>query len=438
MADLAAVALTLPPSSSSSTSTATATMVNVSAGRRIRLCDVGVPLFLVSLFLSLPWYVYAASSLGPRAFQDLPSDALSALTSHPDPVRNVDPNNPHSHLANILIPRVPDTANNTKVRDYIVSTMKKLKWHVEEDSFSDSTPYGVKKFTNVIATKDPTALRRVVVAAHFDSKFFSSAPQNQVRATDSAAPCAFMLDLAETLDPLLDKRKERLDAGEEDDDDLADTTLQLVFFDGEEAFKDWTATDSIYGARHLARKWATTYIAPHTKRRLVPYPTSTELSTIEHLILLDLLGAPRPLIRSSFRETGWLFDHMQSAERRLAEHGAFTYEGDRATTKDSWSSFFVPRTGREFGGGIEDDHIPFLRLGVDILHVIANPFPRVWHKLTDDASALDIPTMRRWNLILRVFMSEYLGLRPEGPQRDFERSASELVSEFNSGSLTGL
>lgn len=58
-----------------------------------------------------------------------------------------------------------------------------------------------------------------------------------------------MLDLAETLNPLLDKRKERLDAGEEDDEDVADMTLQLIFFDGEEAFVQWTNTDSIYGAR---------------------------------------------------------------------------------------------------------------------------------------------------------------------------------------------
>ena len=35
-----------------------------------------------------------------------------------------------------------------------------------------------------------------------------------------------------------------------------DLTLQLIFFDGEEAFKTWTATDSIYGARHLAGKWS--------------------------------------------------------------------------------------------------------------------------------------------------------------------------------------
>lgn len=34
-----------------------------------------------------------------------------------------------------------------------------------------------------------------------------------------------------------------------------DITPQLVFFDGEEAYKHWTATDSLYGSRHLAQKW---------------------------------------------------------------------------------------------------------------------------------------------------------------------------------------
>ena len=33
-----------------------------------------------------------------------------------------------------------------------------------------------------------------------------------------------------------------------------DVTLQFIFFDGEEAFVNWTPTDSIYGARHLAAK----------------------------------------------------------------------------------------------------------------------------------------------------------------------------------------
>ncbi len=64
-----------------------------------------------------------------------------------------------------------------------------------------------------------------------------------------------MLDVAETLDPLLDARARRVEQAElgledEDIDEyMAETTLQLIFFDGEEAFVDWTATDSIYGAR---------------------------------------------------------------------------------------------------------------------------------------------------------------------------------------------
>lgn len=71
-------------------------------------------------------------------------------------------------------------------------------------------------------------------------------------ATDSAAPCALLLDLAETVNPLLNYRQKLLDEDdeEEEDSDTADTTLQLVFLDGEEAFQMWTATDSIYGARY--------------------------------------------------------------------------------------------------------------------------------------------------------------------------------------------
>ena len=35
-------------------------------------------------------------------------------------------------------------------------------------------------------------------------------------------------------------------------------SLRLIFFDGEEAFQQWTATDSLYGSRHLAAKWENT------------------------------------------------------------------------------------------------------------------------------------------------------------------------------------
>ncbi|KAG6336314.1 hypothetical protein ID866_2763, partial [Astraeus odoratus] len=318
------------------------------------------------------------------------------------------------------------SGNITLVRGYIVEVLRSLDWHVEEDSFTDLTPYGERNFTNIIATKDPSAPRRVILSAHYDSKYFLDYPDNQARATDSAAPCAMMLDVAEALNPLLDRRKQELEIGLEDED-LGDTTLQLVFFDGEEAFQAWTATDSVYGARHLSQKWSAAYITPNTKRRLLSHSGLTELATIEHLVLLDLLGAPNPSIRSYFIDTAWLFDAMVSAEQRLHELALL---GDWKDTTD-FRSFFLPRRGTEFNYGyIEDDHVPFLRRGVNVLHVIPYPFPSVWHTLHDDASALDIPTMRRWNLILRVLMCEYLSLQPlaasQSNRDTFHRSMNDL------------
>lgn len=74
-----------------------------------------------------------------------------------------------------------DTPNNTLVRTHLTDTLRSLGWHIEEDSFIASTPQGNKRFTNVIATHDPEAPRRVVLSAHFDSKWFASYPQDQVR-----------------------------------------------------------------------------------------------------------------------------------------------------------------------------------------------------------------------------------------------------------------
>ncbi|KAJ7709474.1 hypothetical protein B0H17DRAFT_227418 [Mycena rosella] len=386
-------------------------------------------LSLVLFLLVLPSPTFQRSTLGERELTQLSPAAISTLVSSPDPLKQLDPKNPSSHLSHILIPRVPDTENNTLVRNYIVSRLEALNWHVELDAFDDKTPFGQKHFTNIIATKDPKASRRVILAAHFDSKYFPE-PNNFVGATDSAAPCAMMLDLAEALNPLLNDRASRLAAGMEDDEDVSDTTLQLVFFDGEEAFVDWTLTDSIYGARHLAEKWATTYALPNSKRRLTMGPQATEISGIEHLILLDLLGAADPLIHSYTLDTAWLFDALVSTETRLGESGAFAYGEEQAMQTGKWSSFFYRRTNVDVNlGGIGDDHVPFLQRGVDVLHLIASPFPRVWHSPRDDASALHMPTMRRWNILFRVFMAEYLNLRPDEKKA---RESSTVVDRAES------
>lgn len=60
-----------------------------------------------------------------------------------------------------------------------------------------------------------------------------------------------LLDLAEFITPSLRARKQRQLGGdlEDEEDEAVETTLQIVFFDGEEAFKSWSDTDSTYGSR---------------------------------------------------------------------------------------------------------------------------------------------------------------------------------------------
>jgi glutaminyl-peptide cyclotransferase len=130
---------------------------------------------------------------------------------------------------------------------------------------------------------------------------------------------------------------------------------------------------------------------------------------METLVLLDLLGAPDPSIPSYFTTTNWLFEELVASERRLSEAGLLYPSQDQATNK---KSFF--RSGFSILGGIEDDHLPFLANGVPILHLIPSPFPRVWHTLKDDATALDYPTNYAWAMIIRLFVSEFLQLDLNG------------------------
>lgn len=155
-----------------------------------------------SVFALLSWVTQSSqfSRLGQRDLVQLSTEQIVVLANSLDPVKNVDTRSPDSHLSKLLIPRpgalcnsdcrcfslmresVVGSENNTFVRQHIAAALTALNWHVEEDSFTDNTPYGQRSFTNIIATKDPTALRRVIVSAHYDSKFFPTHPENQVRS----------------------------------------------------------------------------------------------------------------------------------------------------------------------------------------------------------------------------------------------------------------
>lgn len=148
-------------------------------------------------------YSVNASDVQGRKLKTLQSHDLGALVGLGDPLKTLDPADPNTHLSHILIPRpcsyfayalpfkalakdsslsAAGSANNTQVRQYIVNVLKNLHWHVEEDTFEENTPLGKKQFTNIIATWDPSAPRRFILSAHFDSKYYANPPDNQVRS----------------------------------------------------------------------------------------------------------------------------------------------------------------------------------------------------------------------------------------------------------------
>nr|XP_005900396.1 PREDICTED: glutaminyl-peptide cyclotransferase-like protein isoform X2 [Bos mutus] len=170
----------------------------------------------------------------------------------------------------------------------------------------------------------------------------------------------------------------------------APMTLQLIFLDGEEALKQWGPKDSLYGSRHLAQLMEST---PHGLG-------STRIQAIELFMLLDLLGAPNPTFYSHFPRTARWFHRLRSIEKRLHRLNLLQ--------SHPWEVMYF-QTG-EPPGSVEDDHIPFLRRGVPVLHLIATPFPSVWHTSDDSEANLHPPTVHNLSRILAVFLAEYLGL----------------------------
>lgn len=157
------------------------------------------------------------------------------------------------------------------------------------------------------------------------------------------------------------------------------------------------ADDEVH--RAMAEEWEFTYNPVLSTHR-------TELDSISLFLLLDLLGSQNPTVPSYFVTTHWAYKAMARLEKRMRSLGLletqppspFLPEGDKAAAKFS----------RPY---ISDDHIPFMRRGVDVLHLIPWPFPDEWHTMADDGEHLDIPTVRDWAKIVTAFTMEWLDLR---------------------------
>nr|XP_018670675.1 glutaminyl-peptide cyclotransferase isoform X1 [Ciona intestinalis] len=285
-----------------------------------------------------------------------------------------------------MIPRPPGTLNITIVGMYIRHKMEQeLGWTVEEMTFTDQPPhpYPPTQFKNIIATHNPGAARRLVLACHYDSKI---TPTGFLGACDSAMPCSMMIEIAFALREYLDQRKLQQQQGI----DRSDLTLEFLFFDGEEAFDTWTETDSLYGSRHMASRWTS------------PWNGRSRLDSIDLFVLLDLIGTTDTQFYNLPVTSSRWFNHLAELELQMYRAGLLTVNNTRHTHR-----IFIPRTANY---NVEDDHVPFHRAGVPIMHLISVPFPTVWHEITDNEFAMNYERTEVISRVMTAFVAKYLQL----------------------------
>ncbi|KAL2074275.1 hypothetical protein VTL71DRAFT_8053 [Oculimacula yallundae] len=376
------------------------------------------------MLLPLPQtLLFLCASLGVAAYTPLSDETLRNI-----PAAGADFDiKTGSILAPILVPRVPGTPGNTAVQQHFVNWFRTNlpNWTIDFQNSTSTTPATGQKqvpFTNIVITRDPPWTKvgdvgRLALVAHYDSKL---TPAGFIGATDSAAPCAMIMHAARSVDEALTKKWDAMKA--EGSNGLEEEKgVQILLLDGEEAFVSWTDSDSLYGARSLAEEWEAT---PHAA--MSTYHSS--LSSITLFLLLDLLGSSSPNVPSYFRTTHWAYQSLSKIESRIRSLNI-----QQSTTNRP----FLPDSDKgpdafNAAWGVQDDHIPFMARGVEVLHIIPTPFPSVWHTMADDAEHLDMPTVEDWTRIVTAFVGEWMDLEGffpapgEKPGKIKEKRKTEL------------
>jgi glutaminyl-peptide cyclotransferase len=237
-------------------------------------------------------------------------------------------------------------------------------WTVSFDNFSDTTPRGSMNFTNIVATftnplrESLAAAQHLVLAAHWDSKLFSDF--KFLGACDSAVPVLMILDLVKTVSSIATR-------GTINELKRLPHRITAMFFDGEEAFKDWKGTDNTYGSRHLAKLWNMTGAA----------------KDIDLFVLLDLIGPAGVTFHNFYpQKTGKFYEKLRITEAGLIRKGSVLSK-----------TIFFPFEPHGVGGHVDDDHKHWELLGVPILHLISVPFPKEWHTVEDDGRHVDFDSV---------------------------------------------
>jgi Zn-dependent M28 family amino/carboxypeptidase len=222
-------------------------------------------------------------------------------------------------------PRPSGSAANRQLQAYIRAQLRLLKCEVTEDPFTGKTPKGDVAMTNIIAKFPGKSGHAIALTGHFDTKLFPG--RKFVGANDGGSSTGLLLELARVL------------SGAPRVDDV-----YVVFFDGEEAVGEWSDTDSVYGSRHLAYKWK----------------ADGTLAKLKALINVDMIGD---------KSLDILLDENSTQSLRKLVWNVASELG--------YKPYFLDTPEK-----MEDDHMPFLKLGVPSLDLIDFDYDP-WHKDSD-------------------------------------------------------
>jgi hypothetical protein len=255
------------------------------------------------------------------------------------------------HTKEILAigPRPAGSKELASVRELVKSKLTAAGWVVNEQPFQRFTPNGDIPFVNLRArfpagAGDPWQQPvEGLLCAHLDSKYFKD--RRFLGADDAASACGAIIELAKVL------AIEKPDQAKK---------LELVFFDGEEAFVDFSPSDGLFGSRFYSGLWRN-------------HPSKPKFG-----ILLDMIGHKNLRIRMPSDSDKALKDHVLAA---AAEEKA----------------------GDAFGmaqGPILDDHVPLILAGIPTIDLIGE-FEKTdwWHTPKDDAAILSAESL---DLSMRV------------------------------------
>jgi len=232
-----------------------------------------------------------------------------------------------------LGPHPSGSENAKKCARFIYEKSKEFGYEPIIDEWEEITPSGTIGFRNIYSSLQGSSNEFIILASHYDTKKIPGAP-NFVGANDGSSSTGLLLELMRVL-----KTVEK----------PTNPSVRFVFFDGEEAFVQYSDNDGLYGSKRYAKT----------------LKESGENEKCKAMILLDMIGDSDLSITLSPNDNSDLVNRVFSIAKKQGKQDFF--------------GFFLH-------GNILDDHVPFKKIGIpaiDIIDFKYGPNNSFWHTNQD-------------------------------------------------------